>query len=926
MKSIFQFIEGLMVSVTNEIKSRQHHAITIPQPRKSLKSHSYSSELTKFAINRLCRDKLSMPQEYNPQEIEARVQAQWTKNKTFKAVKAANRDKFYCLSMLPYPSGRLHMGHVRNYTIGDVISRFQRMKGKNVMQPMGWDAFGLPAENAAIKNKAQPSTWTTENIAYMKKQLQSLGFAYDWDREVTTCKPEYYKWEQWFFTKLVEKDLAYKKTSAVNWCPNDETVLANEQVHDGLCWRCETPVEKKEIDQWFIRITAYAEELLDSLDGLDGWPESVKTQQRNWIGRSEGVEMSFALDNASNGLGSELDSVSIYTTRPDTLMGVTYLAVAARHPIAEKAAASKPELATFIAECNQSTTAEADIATMEKKGMATGMKAIHPVTGELVDIWVANFVLMDYGSGAVMAVPGHDQRDWEFAKKYGIEIKQVIEALKGAEIQCDLNESAFTEKGTLINSGEFDGLDSDKALEQIASWLEKNGSGKKQVNYRIRDWGVSRQRFWGAPIPMIKLENGEMVSAKAFPVELPTNLKLMDANSPLIDNADFQEVVVDGIKGKRETDTFDTFMESSWYYARYTSPDCDTAMLDSEEANYWLPVDQYVGGIEHATMHLLYFRFFHKLMRDAGLVNSDEPAKKLLTQGMVLSDTFITKDEKGTKQYHSLEEVDVVKDSKGKAISGTLKATGEAVLLAGMEKMSKSKNNGVDPQALINQYGADTSRLYTMFASPPEQTLEWREDGVNGASKFLRKLWKSYTKNALDTVGLVDFDSMNRDQKNLYRKTNETINKVTDDYERRHSFNTAIAAVMELINAVIKYPNKAENDGAVVKHALDVTVLLLSPVVPHICQELWRLSGHTGLVVDAQWPNCDENALVKDEILIILQVNGKTRGKMEVATDLDKDAIEKLAMKDENVIKFTDGKKVRKVIVVPGRLINIVAN
>ncbi len=864
-----------------------------------------------------------MQQEYNPQEIETRVQNIWTENKVFKAVIDNSKEKFYCLSMLPYPSGRLHMGHVRNYTIGDVISRFHRMKGKNVMQPMGWDAFGLPAENAAIKNKAQPITWTTENIAYMKKQLQSLGFAYDWEREVTTCKPEYYKWEQWFFTKLIEKDLAYKKTSAVNWCPNDETVLANEQVHDGLCWRCETPVEKKEIDQWFIRITAYAEELLASLDTLEGWPESVKTQQRNWIGRSEGVEMSFRLQDSNAG-----DSVEIYTTRPDTLMGVTYIAVAARHPIAEKAAQNNPELAAFIAECNQSTTAEADIATMEKKGMVTGIKALHPVTGQLVDIWVANFVLMDYGSGAVMAVPGHDQRDWEFAHKYDIEITQVIKPLDNTDAICDLSECAFTEKGTLINSGEFDGLTSDDALGKIAAWLEEKGLGAKQINYRIRDWGVSRQRFWGAPIPMIKLETGEMVTAKEFPVVLPTDLRLDDANSPLIDNPDFQDVVIDGIKGKRETDTFDTFMESSWYYARYTSPDCDTAMLDSEEANYWLPVDQYIGGIEHATMHLLYFRFFHKLMRDAGLVNSDEPAKKLLTQGMVLSDTFITKDEKEKKHYHTLEEVDVVKDSKGKAISATLKETGEQVILAGMEKMSKSKMNGVDPQSLINEYGADTSRLYTMFASPPEQTLEWKDDGVHGAYKFLRRLWKAYTENGLMESTRFDIKDLSKSQKELYRKANQTIEKVTDDYERRHSFNTAIAAVMELVNAIVKLANSPTNDSdkAVMKHALDTAVVLLSPVVPHICQELWSLSGRSELIVDVAWPSCDKAALEKDEMLIILQVNGKTRGKMEVPSDADKAAIEALAMQDENVMKFIDGKTIRKVIVVPGRLVNIVAN
>lgn len=864
-----------------------------------------------------------MQQEYNPQSVEQSVQKIWDENKVFKAVKDVNKEKFYCLSMLPYPSGRLHMGHVRNYTIGDVISRYHRMLGKNVLQPMGWDAFGLPAENAAIKNKAQPSVWTKENIAYMKKQLKSLGFAYDWDREVTTCEPEYYKWEQWFFTQLVEKDLAYKKTSAVNWCPNDETVLANEQVHDGCCWRCDTPVEKKEIDQWFIRITEYAEELLNSIDDLDGWPDSVKTQQRNWIGRSEGVEVIFKLADGNNG---DSEEISVYTTRPDTLMGVTYLGVAAKHPIAEKAAQANPQLAGFIAECNRSTTAEADIATMEKKGMATGVQAVHPMTGDLVDVWVANFVLMDYGSGAVMAVPGHDQRDWEFAHKYDIEITQVIQATENCSVECDLSKEAFTEKGTLINSGEFDGLTSEKALEEIAAWLAQRGLGQKQVNYRIRDWGVSRQRFWGAPIPMIKLDSGEMVTAKEFPVVLPTDIIMEGANSPLVNNPEFQDVIVDGQKGKRETDTFDTFMESSWYYARYTCPNSFDAMLDSDEANHWLPVDQYVGGIEHATMHLLYFRFFHKLMRDAGLVDSDEPAKKLLTQGMVLSDTFLTKDAKGLKTYHSAEEIDVTKDSKGKVISGKLKTTGEAVILAGMEKMSKSKNNGVDPQSLIDTYGADTARLYTMFASPPEQTLEWRDDGVHGAHKFIKRLWKLYVENVeADTID-IDFQTLSAEQKGLYGKTHETIEKVSDDIGRRYSFNTAIAAIMELTNAISKFAVNDAIDKAVIKHALENAIILLSPVTPHMAQALWQNSGKQNLIVDEPWPQVNEAALVKDEVLIILQVNGKMRGKVSVAADASKDEIETLAKENENVIKFIEGKTIRKVIVVPGRLVNIVAN
>jgi leucyl-tRNA synthetase len=713
--------------------------------------------------------------------------------------------------------------------------------------------------------------------------------------------------------------LAYKKTSAVNWCPHDETVLANEQVHDGLCWRCDTPVEKKEIDQWFIRITAYAEELLASIDELDGWPESVKTQQRNWIGRSEGIEMSFQLENSD-------EAVSIYTTRPDTLMGVTYIAVAARHPVAEAAAKNNPELATFIAECNQSTTAEADIATMEKKGVATGLKAVHPVSGELVDVWVANFVLMDYGSGAVMAVPGHDQRDWEFANKYGIAIKQVIQPTEGCDVECDLSKQAFCEKGTLINSAEFDGLSSDEALEAIANWLSEKGLGQKQVNYRLRDWGVSRQRFWGAPIPMIKMESGEMVTAKEFPVVLPTDLTLDGADSPLVNNPDFQDVMIDGKPGKRETDTFDTFMESSWYYARYTTPNSHDAMLESKEANYWLPVDQYIGGIEHATMHLLYFRFFHKLMRDQGLVDSDEPAKKLLTQGMVLSDTFITRDAKGTKNYHAIEEVDIVKDSKGKAISATLKTTGEAVTLAGMVKMSKSKNNGVDPQALINQYGADTARFYTMFASPPEQSLEWKDDGVVGAHKFIKRLWKLYTENGLVQATAIDLNQLSREQKSLYGKAHQTIAKVSDDFGRRHMFNTAIAAIMELTNAIAKFKVNDALDKAVIKFALDQAIILLSPVVPHVTQALWQAAGNTNLIVDQPWPQVDEAALVQDEVLIILQVNGKTRGKISVSADASKADIETLALANENVVKFIEDKTVRKVIVVPGRLVNVVAN
>ncbi|MEE4245017.1 MAG: leucine--tRNA ligase [Kangiellaceae bacterium] len=858
-----------------------------------------------------------MHEQYQPSSVEQQAQTYWNENKVFRAVHDANKEKFYCLSMLPYPSGRLHMGHVRNYTIGDVISRFQRMQGKNVLQPMGWDAFGLPAENAAIKNKAQPADWTVENIAYMKKQLQSLGFAYDWQREVTTCQPDYYKWEQWFFTRLVEKGLAYKKQSQVNWCPNDETVLANEQVHDGCCWRCDTPVVKKDIEQWFIRITEYAEELLSCIDQLDGWPDSVKTQQRNWIGRSQGVEMNFKLADQSGDL-------SIYTTRPDTLMGVTYLAVAAQHPLATQAAESNPELNDFIIQCNRSSTAEADIATIEKKGLATGLFALHPITGQQVPIYVANFVLMDYGSGAVMAVPGHDQRDWEFATKYDIEIKQVIKPGPNAEADCDLTKQAYVEKGILVNSGEFDGLSSEQAIKAIADWLEDKGLGKIKVNYRLRDWGVSRQRYWGAPIPMIKLDNGEMVTAKEFPVELPTDLVMEGATSPLLTHQEFLNTEYEGQPATRETDTFDTFMESSWYYARYCTPDYEDAMLDSNEANYWLPVDQYIGGIEHATMHLLYFRFFHKLMRDEGLVNSDEPAKRLLTQGMVLSETFYRMVD-GTKEYYSHEEVDIEKDDKGKVISAKLKTSGEDVVLGGMEKMSKSKMNGVDPQHLIDKYGADTARLYTMFAAPPEQSLEWREDGVQGAFKFLKRVWKLVFDHvsAGDVVD-INASELNAEQKAVRFKTHETIKKVTDDIDRRYTFNTAVAAIMELCNVLGRASQATSVDRAVVREGLESIILLLSPITPHVCHQLWRDLGHQQAVIDMDWPQVDESALEQDAVEMVVQVNGKLRAKISVAKDMPKQDIEKLAMSDDNVIRFTEGKTVRKVIVVPGKLVNIV--
>ncbi|MCH8529760.1 MAG: leucine--tRNA ligase [Saccharospirillum sp.] len=854
---------------------------------------------------------------YSPADIERQVQATWNEKQVYKAVVDSNKEKFYCLSMLPYPSGRLHMGHVRNYTIGDVISRYQRMLGKNVMQPMGWDAFGMPAENAAIQNNVAPAKWTFENIDYMRKQLQMLGFAYDWSREVATCTPEYYRWEQWFFTRLVEKDLAYRKKSAVNWCPHDLTVLANEQVHDGACWRCGTTVERKEMDQWFIKTTAYAKELLESLDDLPGWPEEVKAMQRNWIGRSRGVTLRFDIQDHP-------EQLEVYTTRPDTLMGATYMALAAEHPLALEEARSNPDLAAFIEECRSGTTSEADMATMEKKGHATGLKAIHPITGDLVPVWVANFVLMDYGSGAIMSVPGHDQRDWEFAIKYGIEIKQVVKPREEG-VDCDVQQAPFSDKGIVVNSGEYDGQTSEEAFENIAERLQLEGRGEVAVNYRLRDWGVSRQRYWGAPVPMVYVGD-EVKPAESFPVVLPTDVQFDGVNSPLKNNPAFEDTTWQGQSARRETDTFDTFMESSWYYARYCTPQYDEGMLEPEEANYWLPVDQYIGGIEHATMHLMYSRFFHKAMRDEGLVNSSEPFTNLLCQGMVLAETWYKDTDKG-RVWVSPGDVTPEKDDKGKIIAGKQISTGDAVQYAGMAKMSKSKNNGKDPQQAIEQYGADTVRLFSMFAAPPEQTLEWTESGVQGAQKFLQRLWRAV--HALVEGGKVEalaIDQLNDDQKTLRRKTHETIAGVTSDFGERKTFNTAIAKVMELLNAVNRFEGETGQDRAVRHEALEAAVLVLSPIVPHATQVMWNALGHDGLVLDAAWPEVDEAALVKDTLLYVVQVNGKVRSRIEVAADADKASIEQAALADDNVQRFLQDVTVRKVIVVPNKLVNVVAN
>ncbi|UPY93989.1 leucine--tRNA ligase [Pectobacterium sp. 21LCBS03] len=858
-----------------------------------------------------------MQEQYRPEEIEADVQLHWQEKQTFKVTEQPGKEKYYCLSMLPYPSGRLHMGHVRNYTIGDVISRYQRMLGKNVLQPIGWDAFGLPAEGAAVKNNTAPAPWTYANIDYMKNQLKLLGFGYDWDREVATCKPDYYRWEQWFFTKLYEKGLVYKKTSAVNWCPNDQTVLANEQVIDGCCWRCDTKVERKEIPQWFIKITAYADQLLNDLDTLESWPEQVKTMQRNWIGRSEGVEITF--DVADSG-----EKLTVYTTRPDTFMGVTYVAVAAGHPLAAQAAATNPALADFIAECRNTKVAEADMATMEKKGMATGLYAIHPLNGEKVAIWVANFVLMEYGTGAVMAVPGHDQRDWEFATKYDLSIKPVILNADGSE--PDLSAQAMTEKGSLFNSGEFDGLDFEAGFNAIADKLVEKGIGERKVNYRLRDWGVSRQRYWGAPIPMVTLEDGTVIPTPEdqLPVILPEDVVMDGITSPLKSNPEWAKTTVNGQPALRETDTFDTFMESSWYYARYTCPQYDQGMLDPAAANYWLPVDQYVGGIEHAIMHLMYFRFFHKLMRDAGLVTSDEPAKRLLCQGMVLADAFYYLGNNGERIWVSPTDVTVERDEKGRIVKA-VDNEGRDVVYAGMSKMSKSKNNGIDPQVMVEKYGADTVRLFMMFASPAEMTLEWQESGVEGANRFLKRVWRqAFEHTEKGAVTALDIATLTEDQKSLRRDLHKTIAKVTDDIGRRQTFNTAIAAIMELMNKLAKAPQDSDQDRALTQEIMLAVVRMLYPFTPHVCFTLWQALQGEGDVDTAPWPVADENAMVEDSKLVVVQVNGKVRGKITVAADASEEQVRERAAQEPLVAKYLDGVTVRKVIYVPGKLLNLV--
>ncbi len=809
---------------------------------------------------------------YDPARIEAEAQRFWREQRSFEVTEEPGADKFYCLTMFPYPSGKLHMGHVRVLTISDVIARFQRMQGKHVLQPMGWDAFGMPAENAAIKNNVAPSEWTYANIEYMRGQMDRLGFAYDWSREVTTCRPEYYRWEQWLFTKLFEKGLVYRQNSVVNWDPVDQTVLANEQVIDGRGWRSDALVERREIPQWFMRITAYADELLAELDTLDGWPQSVRTMQRNWIGRSEGIEITFDVADRD-------ETLSVYTTRPDTLYGVTYLAVAAEHPLAVAAAERQPALAEFLKECQQTASSEAHMETMPKRGMALGIDVVHPLTGEPVPLWVANFVLMAYGTGAVMAVPGHDQRDWEFARQYELPIVKVIEPADGSAI--DLDAAAWTSKdGRCVNSGPYDGMDFSAAFEAISAALEKDGRGKRTVNYRLRDWGVSRQRYWGTPIPIIYCDDcgAVPVPERDLPVVLPEGLKVTGAGSPLktLDSFINTSCPKCSAPAKRETDTFDTFVESSWYFSRYTSADAAGGLVDEREA-YWMPVDQYIGGVEHAILHLLYARFFQKLMRDLGLSQADEPFTHLLTQGMVLKDGA---------------------------------------------KMSKNKGNTVDPQALVDRYGADTVRLFMIFAAPPEQSLEWSDDGVAGAARFLKRLYTAVTEHAganIDASG-----DAGKAATELRRKTHETIAKVSDDMARRMTFNTAVAAVMELTNAIGKFKPSNAAEFAVRQEALEAAVLLLAPVVPHVAHDLWSVLGHEAAVVDAQWPAVDDSALARAEMEIVLQVNGKLRARLSVAADASRESIIAAAEADENVLRFIDGKPIRKTIYVPGKLVNLV--
>ncbi|MGH8283132.1 MAG: leucine--tRNA ligase [Gammaproteobacteria bacterium] len=860
-----------------------------------------------------------MQEQYQPRKLEAEARLHWEADGLFTAHESTHMAKYYCLCMLPYPSGRLHMGHVRNYTIGDVITRFQRMQGRSVLQPMGWDAFGLPAENAAIRNGVPPAKWTYDNIATMRKQLQSLGFAIDWSREIATCDPKYYKWNQWLFLRMLEQGIAYKTTGSVNWDPVDRTVLANEQVIDGRGWRTGALVEKREIPMYYLRITAYAEELLTALDGLGGWPERVKTMQANWIGKSEGVEIGFPHEGGV---------LKVFTTRADTLLGATYVAVAAEHPLAAKAATRNPKVAAFIEECRQGGVTEVELATQEKKGVPTGLFVRHPLTQEPLSLWVANYVLMAYGEGAVMAVPAHDQRDFEFARKHDLPLKVVVRASDGETSGAGSMTEAFTGYGIIVNSGKYDDLSTEQAIDAIAADLKAMKLGEKRTVYRLRDWGISRQRYWGCPIPIIHCEHcGDVpVPDDQLPVVLPEDLVSDGSGNPLAKCEAFIHCACPkcGKPAKRETDTMDTFVDSSWYYMRYACPDDEHAMVDAR-VNYWLPVDQYIGGIEHAILHLLYSRFWTRVMRDMHLVKFDEPFTRLLTQGMVLNHIFYRKGTAGGISYYSPDDVRTRLDDRGQIVGATLKSDGQSLEYGGMGTMSKSRNNGVDPQALVDKYGADTVRLFMLFAAPPEQTLEWSEAGVEGAHRFLKRLWRAVAEHVNARAILKpDNDTLDDRPRGLRRQIHETIAKVGDDIGRRYTFNTAVAAVMELLNALTHGEHASARDRALKQEGLEAIVLLLAPMTPHICETLWRELGHAESVMMARWPEVDETALVRNHIELVVQVNGKLRGRVEVALDADRKSVESAALAEPNVKRFIEGKAVKKVIVVPGKLVNVV--
>ncbi|MFZ4535322.1 leucine--tRNA ligase [Propionivibrio sp.] len=876
-----------------------------------------------------------MQEKYQPQEIELAAQLHWNKTGAARAVEDVSKPKYYCLSMFPYPSGKLHMGHVRNYTIGDVLARFHRMLGFNVMQPMGWDAFGMPAENAAIQNNVPPAQWTYANIEYMKGQLKRLGFAIDWDRELATCKPDYYRWEQWLFTRLYEKGLIYKRLGTVNWDPEDQTVLANEQVIDGRGWRSGALIEKREIPMYYMKITAYADELLADLDQLGGWPEQVKLMQKNWIGKSYGCDVGFPYDVASIGAEGVL---KVFTTRPDTLMGATYVAVAAEHALAAQAAAGNPELHDFIEECKRGGVAEADMATMEKKGMPTGLFVVHPLNGEKLPVWVANYVLMGYGEGAVMAVPAHDERDFAFATRYGLEIRMSIGSPTGVYVAVAAPwQESYAELGVCVNSEKYDGLEFQAAFDAISSDLAAKGLGAKRTQFRLRDWGISRQRYWGCPIPIIHCPAcGDVpVPDEQLPVILPENVTVTGAGSPLAKMPEFYECSCPkcGKPARRETDTMDTFVESSWYFLRFCCPDNDQAMVD-ERVAYWCKggIDQYIGGIEHAILHLLYSRFWTKLMRDTGLFGDTrlgEPFANLLTQGMVVAPTFYRELANGKKEWINPADVDLTSDERGRAIGATLRTDGLPVVIGGTEKMSKSKNNGVDPQSLIDQFGADTARLFIMFASPPDQSLEWSDAGVEGAFRFLKRVWRIVFEHV--SGGLVaayaggeGTETLSAELKTFRRQLHQAIGKITDDYGRRKQFNTAIAAVMELLNAYVKLVDDSATARAVRQETLEAVALLLYPIVPHVCEALYaelRPGQQAGV---QRFPKVDAAALVQDEIELMLQVNGKLRGSLRLPAGADKASIEAAALASEVVQKHLEGKSPKKLIVVPGRLVNIV--